>query len=624
MVAEPPPEGPLMQAWSTVRERKPAPLPVAPASDRSTWGNPQALHGPSVDAIMARAQDDLGTDWPVVPASLYARYHRDGDRTLYEDYVHARHQRLTRAAVTAAVSLEPRWIDEVVDGVTALCEQSSWCWPAHDEVGDRGDHVPDMTRPYLDLGAGEVLAQLAWIDALLGEQLDAHAPGLRRRVRHEARSRAFAPFVRRRDWHWIGLDGDVHNWNPWIHGNVICGALALLDGAERDEVLALAVAGLDLYLSRLPDDGAIDEGYGYWWNGACRALEAIHLLQQCFGPLDLTALGALRASIEFPAAMNLAGPWFVSVSDSSARPHESAPWHSLHRAASEWGLTSSARFAASRVEAATAVATEDQGCGRTLLALTDTAWHRAMGSAPPAAADVWLPSIELGILRPRGHHRLTAVLKGGHNAEHHNHLDVGSCIIALDGVPVIVDPGRPTYTRETFSPRRYDIWTMQDAWHSVPAIAGIGQGQGASWRAGEARMSSTEEHGELSIDLAGAYPDCPAPWWRRTLRVDHAAGTVTLEDAWPAFAAESPTLWRVIIAGEVDHGHGRGPVRVRTLAGRTVVLDWDATLTSTWDHRVIDDPMLTRVWGDSLSRLTVRVPHAQTSASFALTIREEP
>ncbi len=68
----------------------------------------------------------------------------------------------------------------MIDGAYLLCEQSSWSWAAHDDVFTRaGDVVPDRSRPYLDLGAGEVAAQLAWLDHVLGEQLDERAPGLR-------------------------------------------------------------------------------------------------------------------------------------------------------------------------------------------------------------------------------------------------------------------------------------------------------------------------------------------------------------------------------------------------------------------------------------------------------------
>src|SRR5262245_51965272 len=249
-------------------------LPVPPASDRRTWA-PRAVHAETVDSLRERAEPELGSPWPVPLASAYARYFRDGDRDGYEQVVVARQRRLSRAAVLAAVTLDPAWVDEVADGATALCEQSSWCWPAHDDTRSaHGAVVPTVTDPYLDLGAGEVAAQLAWVDHLLGDQLDEHVPGVRARIRHEADRRVLAPFLARRDWHWLGLSGDVHNWSAWIHGNILVAALRLVDDpARRAALVELVVQGLDRYVASIPPDGAIDEGYAYWWNGACRALE---------------------------------------------------------------------------------------------------------------------------------------------------------------------------------------------------------------------------------------------------------------------------------------------------------------------------------------------------------------
>src|SRR5690348_5829968 len=128
--------GPLAAAWppivgSGTARLLAAPedcLPVAPAEDRDTW-DPARVDGPTLRGLRARADAVVGTAWPVPLASGYARYFRDGDRTGYESLVFARQYRLSRAAVLAAVTLDPLWIDEVADGVTLLCEQSSWCWP---------------------------------------------------------------------------------------------------------------------------------------------------------------------------------------------------------------------------------------------------------------------------------------------------------------------------------------------------------------------------------------------------------------------------------------------------------------------------------------------------------------
>src|SRR5512144_1148496 len=92
-------------------------LPVPPAGDRAVWsaGN---LHPPTLRELRERAAADLTAPWPVPLAHGYAQV------------VFARLRRLSRAAVMAAATLDPLWMDEVADGVTLVCEQSTWCWPA--------------------------------------------------------------------------------------------------------------------------------------------------------------------------------------------------------------------------------------------------------------------------------------------------------------------------------------------------------------------------------------------------------------------------------------------------------------------------------------------------------------
>ena len=72
---------------------------------------------------------------------------------------------------------------------------------------------------------------------------------------------------------------------------------------------------------------------------------------------------------------------------------------------------------------------------------------------------------------------------GSHNAQSHNHNDVGNAIVFVDGAPVLVDVGRPTYTSQTFSSRRYDIWAMQSAFHNLPTVNGQMQKDGRAFAA---------------------------------------------------------------------------------------------------------------------------------------------
>ena len=618
--------GPLSAAWGAARTAGIGQLllpvgqalPVPPAADRSTWDPARGhMDDATLVTLRSRAEADVGTAWPQTLSRAYSRYFSDGDRDGYEQAVFARQQRLSRAVVLAALTLEPRWLDEVADGVTVLCEQSSWCWPAHDDTFRvHGAVVPTMDDPFVDLGAGEVVGQLAWLDHLLGEQLDESVPGLRARIRHEADRRVLEPFERRRDWHWLGLDGDVHNWNPWIHGNVLVAALQLVDDPDRRARLVdLVIEGLDRYVATLPADGATDEGYAYWWNGACRTLEALDLLQHATGgALDSTGLPALRATVAFPHRMHLGGGWYLNVADGPARPPAEQPWHALHRAARRFGDVQAQDHAAAQRRAGEPVAREDDGLGRLLRALTDDEWRTAATSRSPLPRDVWLPSIQVMLARPQaGTSRgLTLAVKGGHNGEHHNHNDVGSVVVALGGVPVLVDAGRPTYTAQTFGPDRYAIWTMQSSWHNVPEIRGMAQGTGPGFRATGVAPSVVDEHAQLTMRLDEAYPCPDIVSWQRTARLDRRAGRVTLTDTWELVddPGAPPTVTHLLLAGDVELADGRAVVHALDGAG-TVVVSWSPSASSTAiDVRRLDDPWLTQAWGDLLTRVTIDVGRA--------------
>lgn len=628
--------GPLAEAWRAagpLAARLADPdraLPVPPAHDRLVWTE-TALDGPTLRALTERASADRTEPWPTPLPHQYARYFRDGHRDTYEQAVFARQRRLSRAAVLAAVTLSPIWMDEVLDGVTLLCEQSSWCWPAHDDTYRvHGAVVPTVTDPFLDLGAGEVAAQLAWVDQLLGDALDEHAPGLRARIRHEVDRRVLVPFATRRDWHWLGLDGDVHNWNPWIHGNVLVAALRLVDDApRRASLVALVIEGLDRYVAALPTDGAIDEGYSYWWNGAGRALEALDLLAHATGgALDATGIPALRETVAFPHRMHLGDGWYLNLADGQARPSEPFPWHTLHRAAIRFGDAQARAHAAAHRRPGAPLAHEAQGLGRLLRALTDQDWRDARPMSSPLPRDVWLGSTQVLLARPRAGSAagLTLAVKGGHNGEHHNHNDVGSVVVAVNGVPVLIDAGRPTYTAQTFGPDRYQIWTMQSSWHNVPEIRGTPQRDGSAFAARAVQATVDDSGTGLTLELAGAYPRDDIRQWRRTARLDRITGRVQVRDAWEladaARAGDGPTTVRWLVAGDVRIEPGRAQITARHGAG-VVDLTWEPAGTP-WriTEQVLDDPMLSGVWGHRLTRLELDVTASEPIGEIVVNVEE--
>ncbi len=456
----------------------PTRCPCPPASDRSAVAG-CSVDAPTAAAILARAEADLALPWPQPRAHDAARVHSDGDRDTWEQAAFERQRRLSRAVVAAAVTIEDEWYAEVLDGVCAAVRAELLVLARPRRRLPRARRGARDGRRALTSTSARARSSASSRGSTTSSAtgLEERYPGVRARIRREARVRVLEPFLRRRDWHWIGLDGDVHNWNPWIHGNVLVAALALLeaDDPARAEIVALAIEGLDRYVAVLPDDGAIDEGYAYWWNGACRALEALDILV-----LRDRAAASTRSTCPRCARPSRSRTGCTSAGRGTSTSPTGLPGH-LPRSR---GTASTARrggwetrmpqahAAAHRDGAA---ATEVEGLGRLLRGMTDARVGRRRAGAVAASAR------RRGCPRRRCSSRATRAgsaaglalaVKGGHNGEHHNHNDVGSFVVASDGVPVIVDAGRPTYTAQTFGPDRYAIWTMQSGWHNVPVIGG--------------------------------------------------------------------------------------------------------------------------------------------------------
>ena len=156
-------------------------------------------------------------------------------------------------------------------------------------------------------------------------------------------------------------------------------------------------------------------------------------------------------------------------------------------------------------------------------------------SARPAADEAasppqrdWFPDAGILICRPAAPGGLAAALKGGHNAEHHNHNDVGSFVVALGRGTPLVDPGGEVYTARTFSGRRYESKLLNSFGHPVPRIAGQLQQTGRKAAAGVLQTEWTDATDTLVLDIRSAYAVKGLEKLQRTFRFSRA-GKGTLE-----------------------------------------------------------------------------------------------
>jgi len=203
--------------------------------------------------------------------------------------------------------------------------------------------------------------------------------------------------------------------------------------------------------------------------------------------------------------------------------------------------------------------------------------------------DVYYPSVGLFLVHSD---TLDLAVKAGDNADSHNHNDTGSITLYKNGLPILADIGVETYTRKTFSPRRYEIWTMQSGYHNLPTICGTDQKDGVEYRAENVMTVLTGAEPSISMELAAAYPAAqstvPDLTYVRRVTLKKSSNTVVLEDHTNAqdvilnfITYEKPVI---LSDGKLSIGEASASFEGADLLAIETLPITDARLKTAWDH----------------------------------------
>ena len=522
----------------------------------------------------------------VLPATLALEYVRTTNRTHYEAASFGRRDQLMDLVVAESVEGKGRFMDPIVDLVWAICEESAWGVPAHLGVQKTGSGLPNTDDRTVDLFGAETGAVLALTDYLVGDGLAKISPLIRPRIYRETNERLFVPIQVSNRYSWLKSTAKVNNWNPWIMANWLTATLLLeKDESRRSQMTHAAMQGIDIYLNGLGEDGGCDEGPSYWFAAGACVFDALDLLHSASsGKVTIYGEPLIRNMASYIYKMHIDHAYFVDFAD--ADPTLKPDGLMLYRFGKQIADDTLMRFGqwayqTFHVSESTSNTHRPRGFHRQRQLQNLLVMPQMTPPSVPftGVRDVWFPDVQ--VMTARSGKGLYLATHAGHNAESHNHNDVGDFILYANGQPVIIDAGRGTYTGKTFSSKRYtDLWWTQSLYHNLPTINGSGQPAGRKHEAQAVKYLPNANGAMLNMDLAKAYPaETGIKIWNRSVALNRKQETVSVTDDY-TMAAPPTSLQQTFMTTCAADVATPGQVVLRlpntpTSGPKTVVIQYD-------------------------------------------------
>ena len=213
----------FLEAAEIFLSQKGALLPFRPFPAASQREEYDKLPSWLKQKVISMGEDFLGYSYPPIQATDFMAFSRTGNRVAYEDVYFAKRYALNSLVAAECVEYQGRFLDDIINGIFVICEESAWQLPPHNSYARSQKQfiLPDYTRPVLDLFACETGAELACISYLLSEQLNMVSPYILKRIDYELERRIITPYLKEHFW-WMGQgDEPMCNWTPWCTQNVL-------------------------------------------------------------------------------------------------------------------------------------------------------------------------------------------------------------------------------------------------------------------------------------------------------------------------------------------------------------------------------------------------------------------
>ena len=432
--------------------------------------------------------DEYFKDKPITSLkySHFLLVYKNGNRDLYETSANMQRRRLAVMQILALS--DDGYIDELEDSINAILEEYTWVLPAHNLQKDNS-----FDYSVIDLYSAETAFYLSEIAFVFGDKLSLD---IRNRIRYEIKRRVIDNYESRKHlW-----DNIINNWAAVCAGSV--GMAYIYAFPERfDMVKHRIFNSLECYLKGMNSEGTTPEGVNYWVYGFGYFARFFDLYYQYTEEFpEILQSEKVVNTLKYIDNACLGGKCYLPFADGGAK---------------ETFIYPGVAYACKNLFGDNYVLPEyvlDQEYVYKILMKNNKAsvLRIIYGMAKYGMGDkkevkqgtFYYGQSQIFIHKNQGY---SFTAKCGHNLEMHNHNDVGSFQIVVDGKGVIVDSGPGKYTWEYFNDDNYryseKAFAAGSMGHSVPIVNGKYQNTGVKY-CGKV-LEQTDKN--FKLDLAKAY-----------------------------------------------------------------------------------------------------------------------
>ncbi len=415
----------------------------------------------------------LNYEWPLIRATQYMEFVKNGDRLAQETPSFARRTALLALVMAETLEYKGRFLKDIVDGLFAICEETFWGVSAHISLY-APKLIPDANEDYIDLFAAETAELLSVTHYLLKDSLEEFCPSLLRRIEHEMDKRIIDNYLSRTDMWWMGYTAEwVNNWCIWILSNILTAFLFMpVSYEKRLRGIEKLMTEASFYYDIMPNDGGCDEGPDYWMVSNGKFFEFCDLLISATnGKVDFLRDEKAAKICSTYQSFYIGNGFKTSFGDCLSKIGEN--YTIVYRIGENLKNKNLCDFAVQMKNDLK----HSVNLGRVKY-VKQSIFEIIYKNAIPENSDFIAPEsyvlevVQTANLR-KGKWFYSA--RGYNNYHPHSHNDMGSFMAFYDNEPVLIDAGAGVYKKETFNDKRYSLWMMRSDWHNLPKINGVCQ-----------------------------------------------------------------------------------------------------------------------------------------------------